>query len=89
METRSGKPFGALRLLAFAATVGSAAANAAVWITHAGNSWPHSELIGRPHHAPIGTVFSPDRAQQQMLSSQYGRFLKGSLDNWRCHTFAG
>ena len=35
METRSSKPFGALRLLAFAATVGSAAANAAVWLIHA------------------------------------------------------
>ena len=35
MKTLSSKPLGALRLLAFAATVGSAAANAAVWLVHA------------------------------------------------------
>ena len=35
MKTLIRKPFGALRLVAFAATVGSAAANGAVWLIHA------------------------------------------------------
>ena len=35
MKPLTGKPFDALRLLAFAATVGSAVANAALWLIHA------------------------------------------------------